>query len=105
VISLEPLINYFLVSLVLFSVGVYGLIAKRNALRMVFAIEFIINAANINFVAFSRYMSVPQILGQTFALFVIALAAAEVAVGLTLILVAFRLNREIDVFNLRRLRG
>jgi NADH:ubiquinone oxidoreductase subunit K len=105
VIVLEPLINYFLVSLVLFAVGVYGLIAKRNALRMIFAIEFIINAANINFVAFSRYMGIPQALGQTFALFVIALAAAEVAVGLTLILIAFRLNKDIDVFNLRRLRG
>lgn len=102
---MEPFINYFLVSLVLFAVGVYGLIAKRNALRLIFAVEIIINAANLNFVAFSRYLSTPNITGQTFSLFSIALAAAEAAVGLAIIMVAFRTHQDVDVLELKRLRG
>jgi len=101
----EPLLDYFLVSTVLFAIGVYGLVTKRNALRMLFAIEIIINAANLNFVAFSRYLSTPNVTGQTVALFSIALAAAEAAVGLAIIILVFRVNREIDVLELRRLRG
>ena len=101
----EPLLDYFIVSTILFAIGVYGLVTKRNALRMLFAIEIIINAANLNFVAFSRYLTNPNVTGQTFALFSIALAAAEAAVGLAIIILVFRVNREIDVLELRRLRG
>lgn len=101
----EPLLNFIIVSVVLLAVGVYGLISKGNALRMLFAIEIIINAANLNFVAFSRYLPNPNITGQTFAFFSIALAAAEAAVGLAIILVAFRLNQDIDVLELKRLQG
>ena len=102
---MEPLINYFLVSLALLSVGVYGLIAKRNALRMIFAIELIVNSANINFVAFSRYMPIPTSVGQTFVLVITTIAAAELAVGLALIIITHRLNNDIDVFGLRKLKG
>ncbi len=103
--GVEPLLDYFLVSTVLFAIGVYGLVTKRNALRMLFAIEIIINAANLNFVAFSRYLANPNVTGQTVALFSIALAASEAAVGLAIIILVFRVNREIDVLELRRLRG
>lgn len=102
---MEPFLNYFLVSLALFAIGIYGLIAKRNALRLLFAVEIIINAANLNFVAFSRYLATPNITGQTFSLFSIALAAAEAAVGLAIIMVAFRVHQDVDVLELRRLRG
>lgn len=102
---MEPLFNYFFVSLSLLAIGVYGLITKRNALRLLFAVEIIINAATLNFVAFSRYLPTPSATGQTFVVFAIALAAAEAAAGLAIILIAFRLNRDVDVRELRRLRG
>ncbi len=93
-----------IVSIILFSIGIYGLVSKGNALRLFFAIEIVINSANLNLVAFSRYLSPLNIEGQTFALFSIAIAAAEAAVGLAIIMVTFRLNKEVDVFKLRRLK-
>lgn len=102
-----PLLYYVIVSTILFAIGVYGLVAKGNALRLFFAIEIVINAANLNLVAFTRYLysspSTPT--GQTFALFSIAIAAAEAAVGLAIIIVAFRLNKNVDVFRLRKLKN
>jgi NADH:ubiquinone oxidoreductase subunit K len=97
-----PLLDYVVVSSILFAIGVYGLVSKGNALRLFFAIEIVINSANLNLVAFSRYLS--NVEGQTFALFSIAIAAAEAAVGLAIIMVTFRLNKEVDVFKLRKLR-
>ncbi len=102
---MEPLSSYFLLSLVLLAIGIYGLIAKRNAIRLLFAVEIIINSATINFVAFSRYLQQPVVTGQTFSLFAIALAATEAAVGLAIIVQAFRLNKDIDVLELNRLKG
>ena len=102
---MEPLLSYFLLSLALLSVGIYGLIAKRNAIRLLFSVEIIINAAIINFVAFARYSDSPLITGQTISLFAIALAATEAAVGLAIIVQAFRLNNDIDVLELKKLRG
>ena len=98
------LVDYVILSIILFAIGIYGLISKGNALRLVFAIEIVINAANINLVAFSRYLQTPNAIGQTFALFSIAIAAAEAAVGLAIIVVAFRLNKNVDVFRLRKLK-
>lgn len=100
-----PLLHYFVVSGILLAIGAYGLIGKRNALRMIFAVEIIINAALLNFVAFSRYIPAPNVTGQTFAMFGIALAAAEAAAGLSIILVAFRLRDDIDVLQLDKLKG
>lgn len=93
----------------------YGLVSKGNALRLLFAIEIVVNAANLNLVAFTRYLAPPTVTaassalagpnGQTFALFSIAIAAAEAAVGLAIIVVAFRLNKNVDVFKLRKLKN
>ncbi|MAM41788.1 MAG: NADH-quinone oxidoreductase subunit NuoK [Thaumarchaeota archaeon] len=102
---MEPLINYFILSLALLSVGVYGLISKRNAIRLLFSVEIIINAALINFIAFARYSDSPLVTGQTFSLFAIALAATEAAIGLAIIVQAFRLNHDIDVLELKKLKG
>jgi len=100
-----PLLDYLFVSLILFAIGIYGLVSKGNALRLFFAIEIVINSANLNLVAFSRYLTpAANLEGQTFALFSIAVAAAEAAVGLGIIMVTFRLNKEIDVFKLRKLK-
>ncbi|MEM4311663.1 MAG: NADH-quinone oxidoreductase subunit NuoK [Nitrososphaerales archaeon] len=102
---MEPLINYITLSAILFGIGVYGLVSKRNALRLIFSVEIIINAAILNLVTFSTYSQPPTVSGQTFALFAIAVAAAEVAVGLAIIMVAFRLRSEIDVLDLKKLKG
>jgi NADH:ubiquinone oxidoreductase subunit K len=99
------IIDYVILSAVLLAIGIYGLTVKRNAIRMLFAIEIIVNAANLNLVAFSRNLPVPNVTGQTLALFSIAIAAAEVAVGLALIIVAYRLYRDIDVKEFRSMRG
>ena len=78
----NELVDFVLVSVALLGIGIYGLAVKRNFIRMLFAVEIIINAANLNLVAFSRFL--PHSGGQTMALFSIAIAAAEVAVGLCL---------------------
>jgi NADH:ubiquinone oxidoreductase subunit K len=99
----NELIDYIIVTIVLVAIGIYGLVVKRNAIRMIFSIEIIANAANLNLVAFSRSVNNAQ--GQLFALFSIAIAAAEVAVGLGIIIIAYRLYREIDVEEFRSMRG
>ena len=99
----NELIEFVLVSVALLGIGIYGLSVKRNAIRMLFAIEIIINAANLNLVAFARFM--PDSGGQTLALFSIAIAAAEVAVGLALIIVAYRMYQNIDIADFRSLKG
>jgi NADH:ubiquinone oxidoreductase subunit K len=100
---MNELIEYVLVSLILVAVGVSGIVVKRDATRMIFSIEIIANAANLNLIAFSRNINNAQ--GQVFALFSIAIAAAEVAVGLGIIIIAYRLYKEIDVEEFKSMRG
>jgi NADH-quinone oxidoreductase subunit K len=94
-----------MVSVALFGIGVYGLIAKRNAIRMLFSIEIIANSAILNLVAFSRYLPSTDITGRVFSLFAIAVLAAEATVGLALILAAYRIRKDIDVLELKELKG
>ena len=77
----------------LFSAGVYGVLARRNAVMVLMSIELMLNAVNVNLVAFGAYLSDQLLSGQVFALFVIAVAAAEVGIGLAIVLLIFR-NRE-----------
>jgi NADH:ubiquinone oxidoreductase subunit K len=102
---MEPLSSYLIVSSALVGIGIYGLVSKRNAIRLLFSVELIVNAANINFVAFARYSNPPILSGWVIVFYSVAAAAMEAAVGLALILVAFRLNGTIDVRKLNRLRG
>ena len=99
----NELIDFVIVSVALLGIGIYGVAVKRNAIRMLFAIEIIINAANLNLVAFGRFL--PHSGGQTLALFSIAIAAAEVAVGLALIIVAYRMYQNVDIAEFRSLKG
>ncbi|MBM2851764.1 MAG: NADH-ubiquinone oxidoreductase subunit [Candidatus Nitrosotenuis sp.] len=99
----NELVDFVIISIALLAIGIYGVSVKRNAIRMLFAIEIIINAANLNLVAFARY--IPNSKGQTFALFSIAIAAAEVAVGLALIIVAYRMYKNVDIAEFRSLKG
>jgi NADH:ubiquinone oxidoreductase subunit K len=89
-----------LFSAVLFSCGVYGVLARRHAVLVLMSIELMLNAVNVNFVAFASYLG--QLTGQVFALFVIAVAAAEVGIGLAIVILIYR-NREtvnVDEVNL-----
>jgi NADH:ubiquinone oxidoreductase subunit K len=101
---MNSLVDFLTVSAALFAIGIYGLITKKNALRLIFAVEIMINAANINFIAFNRFLW-PTALGQTVVLFSIALAAAEAAVILAIVVVAYRLHEDIDVSELKKLGG
>ncbi|MCA1833009.1 MAG: NADH-quinone oxidoreductase subunit NuoK [Actinomycetota bacterium] len=77
----------------LFSIGVYGVLARRNAVLVLMSIELMLNAVNVNLVAFSTWIRETIAIGQIFALFVITIAAAEVGIGLAIVLLIFR-NRE-----------
>ncbi|ACV10881.1 NADH-ubiquinone oxidoreductase chain 4L [Halorhabdus utahensis DSM 12940] len=88
-------IPYLLLSAAVFAIGVFGVLTRRNALIFLMSVELMLNAANINFVAFSLHYG--NLTGQVFALFVMALAAAEVAVGIGIILVLYRNFGDIDV--------
>jgi len=100
----NTLADFALVSAMLFSIGIYGLIVKRSALRLVFAVEIMINAANLNFVAFNQFLW-NNAIGQTFVLFSIAVAAGEAAVILAIVVVAYRLHKGTGVSELKTLKG
>ena len=85
-----PLSWYVMFSAALFCVGLYGAMARRNALAILMAIELMLNAVNINLVAFWRYITPDLVAGQVFALIVFAVAASEAAVGLALIISIYR---------------
>lgn len=85
-----PLSWWLTVAAALFSIGVYGALSRKNAIGILMGIELVLNAVNINLVAFWRYTAPNDISGQVFALIVIAVAAAEAAVGLALVLAVYR---------------
>jgi len=89
--------HYLLLSAGLFSVGLYGALAKRNAVAILMSIELMLNAVNVALVAFSRFITPTELTGQVFAIFVITVAAAEAAVGLAIILAIYRSRRTVDV--------
>ena len=98
----HPLIQYLSLAAVLFAIGLYGMVVSRNAVRVLMAIELMLNAVNINLVAFARYVDPVQVKGQLFAIFVITVAAAEAAVGLAIVLSIYRNTSTVDMerFNL-----
>jgi NADH-quinone oxidoreductase subunit K len=85
---------------ILFCAGLYGALTKRNLIVVLVSIELMLNAANINLVAFSRLTDKPNLGGQVFSLFTITVAAAEIAVGLALLLAIFRLRKTSEVKDL-----
>ena len=98
------LTHYLVLSAVLFCIGLFGALTRRNAVIILMCIEIMLNAVNISLVAFSSYV-VPQLLtGQVFAIFVIVVAAAEVAVGLAIVLAIFRHFKDIDTNNINLLK-
>ena len=99
-----PLAAYLALSGILFSTGLYGVLTRRNAVVVLMSIELMLNSANINFVAFSAYSSPLDLSGQVFAVVSIAVAAAEVAVGLAILLVVYRLKGRMNVRVMREMK-
>ena len=89
--------HYLILSAILFSIGLYGALTKRNAIVILMSIELMLNAVNIAMVAFSRYIVPVLLTGQVFAIFIMVVAAAEVAVGLAIIMTIYRSRETIDV--------
>jgi len=104
-----PLTYYLVLSAVLFTMGALGVLIRRNALIIFMSVELMLNAANLSFVAFARSFEQttgqPVYEGQLFVFFVIAVAAAEVAVGLALIVAIFRTKHSINVDQMSSLKG
>lgn len=99
--------HYLILSAVLFSIGLYGALAKRNAVVILMCIELMLNAVNITMVAFSRYL-VPDVVlltGQVFAIFIMTVAAAEAAVGLAIIIAIYRSRKNVDVEQADLMKG
>lgn len=97
-------LNQFLIfAAVLFCIGVYGVLVRKNGVLVLMSIELILNSVNINLVAFGAFNQ--NVAGQVFALFVIAVAAAEVGVGLAIVLLIYRNRRSIDVAEADLLHG
>jgi NADH:ubiquinone oxidoreductase subunit K len=95
--------QFLMLSAVLFCLGVYGVLARKNAVLVLMSIELMLNAVNINLVAFGAFRH--DVTGQVFALFVIAVAAAEVGVGLAIVILIFRNRASIDLDEVDLMKG
>ena len=100
-VSLE---HYLVLSAVLFCIGLYGVLTKRNAVIILMCIELMLNAVNISLIAFSSYIVPLMLTGQVFSIFVMVVAAAEVAVGLAIILAIYRGMTDIDTNNINLMK-
>jgi len=98
-----PIAYYIALSAILFTIGTLGVLIRRNAIVVFMSIELMLNAANLLFVAFSRMYKILD--GQIFVFFVMTVAAAEVAVGLALIVAVFRSKKSIDIDDVSSLKG
>jgi len=98
------LIYFLIISALLFSIGMYGVLTKRHLIHVLLSVELILNAVLINLVAFSSFTTPDKITGQIFAVFVIVVAACEVGVGLAIILSVYRKKRTVDINNVNILK-
>lgn len=103
---MTPLAGYLLVAALVFAIGLAGALTRRNAILVLIGIELMLNAANLNLVAFWRYSPHPELLtGMMFAVFSIAVAAAEAAVGLGLVIALYRHAHTADLDQINRMKG
>lgn len=99
------IVNQFLIlAAAMFSLGVYGLLVRRNIVLVLLSVELMLGAVNINLVAFEAMLNTPDAIGQVFAIFVITIAAAEVGIGLAIVLLIFRNRRSANVDDLNLMR-
>jgi NADH-quinone oxidoreductase subunit K len=90
---------------ILFSIGVFGALSKRNAIVVLMSVELMLNGVNVTFVAFARHSQIADLTGQIFAMFIMTVAAADAAVGLAIMIAIYRLRRSIQVDAATTLRG
>lgn len=103
---MDSLQSYLFISLVLFCLGLYGVMTRRNGVAVLMGVELILNSANLNFVAFNRFGGLSELLpGQIFALFVIVMAAAEAAVALAIIINLFKTFQTVNVDEAQEMKG
>lgn len=96
--------SYFILSTLLFFIGVYGFVARKNLISILMSVELILNAANINFVVTNRFLYPEQLEGYIYSLFVIAIAAAETAVAVSIIINVYRQMKNIDAKSINELK-
>ena len=101
----QSLHSYLVVSAGLFSIGIFGLLCRRNLVALLISLELILNSASINFLAFNKFCMVNKAVGQVFVVFIIALAAAEVCIALSLVLLFYRKRDSINVERASELKG
>ncbi len=89
--------HYLALAAILFSIGLFGVLTRRNVIGILMSLELMFNAANINFVAFNKYIMTDGLTGQIFAIFIIVVAAAEAVVGLAIVLLIYRNWQGIDM--------
>ncbi len=99
-----PLEWYLIVAAALFSIGLYGVLARKNAVAMLMGVELMLNSVNLNLLAFWRYLAPESAAGLAFAAFVFVVAAAETAVGLALIIAVYRSLKSVDPETLTQLK-
>jgi NADH-quinone oxidoreductase subunit K len=99
------LLHFQLLAAALFSLGLYGVLARRNAVLVLMGVELMLNAVNVNLVAFAAFRDIPIATGQVIAIFIITLAAAEVGLALAVVLRLFRSRGSADVDAIREMRG
>jgi NADH:ubiquinone oxidoreductase subunit K len=98
------LTQFVVLGAALFAMGVYGLLVRRNLVLILLSVELMLNAVNINLVAFESHLATSQTIGQVFAIFVITVAAAEVGIGLAIVIMIFRNRRSANVDDLSLMR-
>lgn len=96
--------HYLVLGAILFCIGIYGIITCRNLIKVLMSIELMLNAANINFVAFSNYVTPAELTGQVFAIFIITIAAAEAGVALAIVLSVYKHFQSVDIDKLKLLK-
>jgi len=102
---MDNLSTYLIISAILFTLGIYGVMTRRNAVAILMGIELILNSANLNFVAFNRFSGMERLEGQVFSIFVIVLAAAEAAIALAIIINLYKNLNTVDVDEADTLKG
>ncbi|MDR3569637.1 MAG: NADH-quinone oxidoreductase subunit NuoK [Syntrophobacteraceae bacterium] len=102
---MNSLTTYLIISALLFSLGLLGILQRRNLIGMLISVELLLNAANLNFMAYNRFVSPDPVTGQVITLFVMGLAAAEAAIGLSIILALYRKMHSINIEAAQKMKG
>ena len=99
-----PLSHFIILSAIIFAIGIYGVLVRRNVISILMSIELILNAANINLVAFNKYLDNSSVVGQVFALFVVTIAAVGSVVGLVLVIAIYRNRKTVFTDNINLMK-